>query len=108
MIDDAAVGVVLAVGATLGQVFESGMLVCFGVSWPVAILKTWRSKRTEGKSMGFLVLVFIGYLSGVAAKFSRAAAGHWPEPVTILYAINAALVMTDLLLVRHYRRIGSD
>ena len=108
MIADAAVGVAQAVATTLGQFFESGMLICFGVSWPVAILKTLRSKQTQGKSIGFLVLVFIGYLSGVAAKFSRAADGHWPEPVTILYAINAALVMTDLLLVRHYRRIGSD
>ena len=89
---------------TVGQLFEAGMLICFGVSWPVAILKTWRSKRVEGKSTGFLVLVFIGYMSGIVAKFLRASTeGKAIELVTLLYALNAALVMVDLLLVLKYR-----
>ena len=89
---------------TAGQLFEAGMLICFGVSWPVAILKTWRSKRVEGKSIGFLVLVFIGYMSGIVAKFIRAATDDKAiELVTLLYALNAALVMVDLLLVLKYR-----
>ncbi len=82
-------------------------MVCFGVSWPVAILKTWRAKRVEGKSIWFLVLVFIGYLSGMVAKFIRAATEGKPvELVTLLYAFNAVLVMTDLLLVLKYRAIA--
>lgn len=89
---------------SMGQAFEALMLICFGVSWPVAILKTWWSKRTEGKSCGFLVLIFAGYLSGIVAKFVRgAAADQWPEPVTLLYALNAALVLLDLVLVLKYR-----
>ena len=84
--------------------FEAAMLVCFGVSWPVAILKTWRTRRTEGKSLAFLTLVFVGYLAGVASKFFRSAAGGAPlEPVTALYALNALFVATDLALVLRFR-----
>ena len=74
------------------QFFEGAMLVCFGVSWPIAILKTFRTKRVEGKSRIFLILVFVGYLAGIAAKFLRAHTGGAPlEMVTGLYALNALL-----------------
>ncbi len=89
----------------LGEFFEGGMLACFGVSWPVSIMKTLRAKRVEGRSLGFLVLVFVGYLSGITAKIARAWYGHEPlEIVTWLYVINALLVATDLALVLHYGR----
>lgn len=91
--------------ASLGQLFEAGMLTCFAASWPVAIFRTWRSKRTEGKSLGFMALVMLGYVSGIIGKLVRAnAEGASPEPVTILYLACGLLVMTDLLLVLHYRR----
>ena len=86
------------------QVLEGVMLFCFGVSWPVAILKTWRTRRTEGKSFAFLVMVFVGYLAGTAAKLFRAHEGSaWPEPVTILYVLNGAFVATDMCLYLRYR-----
>jgi hypothetical protein len=55
------------------QAFEAGMLLCFATSWPIAIIKMVKSKRAEGKSLGFVLLVFIGYLLGIAAKASCAA-----------------------------------
>lgn len=91
--------------ASLGQLFEAGMLACFAASWPVAIYRTWRAKRTDGKSLGFMVLVIIGYVSGVVGKLLRASSGGFtPEPVTILYVVCGLLVATDLCLVLHYRR----
>ena len=90
---------------TAAQLFEAMMLVCFGVSWPVAIVRTWRARRVEGKSGLFLVLILVGYLAGIAAKFLRpAGAGGWPEPVTALYALNAVLVGIDLGLYLHFRK----
>jgi len=89
----------------VAQLFEAGMLLCFGVSWPVDIAKALRTRRTEGKSLGFLALIFAGYLSGLAAKVVRAAdADAWPEPVTALYAINAVLVGVDIALYLHFSR----
>jgi len=90
--------------APAAQGFEAAMLICFGISWPVAILKTWRTRRTEGKSLAFLTLVFVGYLAGVTSKFLRAADGGAPvEPVTALYAMNAFFVAVDLALYLHFR-----
>ena len=80
------------------------MLVCFGLGWPVAIIKTLRTRRTEGKSLGFLVLVLIGYGAGVAAKLLRASiAGKSPELVTALYAFNGLLVAVDAALYLKYQ-----
>lgn len=93
---------------TAAQIFEAMMLVCFGVSWPVAIVRTWRERRVEGKSGLFLVLILVGYLAGIAAKFFRASTlGGWPEPVTALYALNAVLVGIDLGLYLHFRGNGN-
>jgi hypothetical protein len=91
------------------QVMEAVMLVCFGVSWPVAMFKTWRVKRTEGKSLLFLVLIVIGYLCGVAAKCIRAANAHTaPEAVTLLYAVNTLLVCGDIAMYLRYRPRAAD
>ncbi len=85
------------------QLFESAMLICFGVSWPVAIFKTLRVKRVEGVSLFFLVLVFIGYLAGIVSKLMRAHQTGRLEWVTALYAINAILVAVDAALYLRYR-----
>ena len=80
------------------------MLVCFGFSWPVAIVKTWRSRRTEGKSLAFLVLVLSGYAFGVLAKFLRAEAAQSDlEWVTALYVLNALFVSVDIGLFLRFR-----
>ena len=80
------------------SMFEAGMLVCFGASWPFAVYKTWKSKTSAGKSMVFLWLVFIGYLSGILHKVV-----YNMDLVVFLYAANAILVLTDLVLSHYYR-----
>ncbi len=80
------------------------MLVCFGCSWPISILKSWRTKYVRGKSVGFMLLVVLGYLAGTASKLVRAAYAHeMPEYTTPLYLLNAILVVVDLLLYYKYR-----
>ena len=93
--------------ATVGQVFEAGMLACFGVSWPVDILKSLRSRRTEGKSLAFMVIILIGYCSGLIAKFVKASAPDVNlEMVTVLYALNLTFVAIDIGLYLHFRKAG--
>jgi len=89
----------------VAQVLEGGMLACFGFAWPVDIYKTLRTRQASGKSVGFMGLIFFGYVSGLVAKFTRAAAGGgWPEAVTALYVVNAVLVAVDIALYYRYRR----
>jgi len=88
----------------IAQLFEAGMLVCFGFAWPIDILRTLKKRRVEGKSVTFMGVIFLGYVSGMIAKFITACAGGcWPQPVTALYALNAILVAVDIGLVIHFR-----
>ena len=79
------------------SVFEVMMLVCFGVSWPISIGKALRTKRVEGKIPVFMVVICLGYLSGILHKLFFAF--DW---VIVLYAINMIMVATALFLYYHY------
>ena len=86
----------------MGAYFEAGMLVCFGASWPFAVLKTYRSKSVGGKSILFLWLIFAGYVSGATAKLVGETT--W---VLALYALNGLLVAADIALYYRYRGRGA-
>ena len=81
------------------DIFEAIMMICFGASWPASIHKTVKVKNPAGKSMIFLWLVEIGYISGIIYKL------HRPDWVIALYCLNARMVATDLFLVNKYRRM---
>ncbi len=81
------------------SVFEIGMLVCFGLSWPFAVLRTWRAKSAKGKSLAFLVLILAGYISGTVHKVA-----HDFDRVILLYIVIGCLVAIDLALTLRYRR----
>ena len=54
--------------ANLATVFESIMLICFGISWPISVYKSLTSKSTKGKSVVFLFAIIIGYVAGILGK----------------------------------------
>jgi hypothetical protein len=86
--------------------FEAAMLVCFGASWPVSILKTWRARTVRGKSLIFLLLILVGYISGILAKCLTAWSAPTAIPwVTWLYALNAAMVFVDIGSYLYLRKI---
>jgi hypothetical protein len=78
------------------SVFEIIMLVCFGAAWPFSIYKSWRTKEIAGKSVVFLFVVFLGYVSGAIHKFFY----HF-DYVVVLYILNGLMVLTDMIL--YYR-----
>lgn len=73
--------------------FEGAMLVCFGVSWPVSIIKSLRTRVVIGKSPVFMTVVAIGYLCGILHKLLYAM-----DTLIWLYAFNMAMVLADLAL----------
>ncbi|HAJ79733.1 MAG TPA: hypothetical protein DCO75_08165 [Fibrobacteres bacterium] len=81
------------------SIFETGMLICFGVSWPVSILKTIKTKQVAGKSPLFLIIICAGYICGIIHKalFSN----DW---VIILYIINLFLVSIDCFLYFYFSK----
>jgi hypothetical protein len=77
--------------------FEAAMLICFGISWPVSIAKTLRTKTVAGKSPLFMGIVCFGYLCGLIHKTL-----HSFDWITALYALNMLMVAADLRLYYFY------
>jgi len=75
------------------SVFEITMLVCFGAAWPVSIYKSLRTRAVAGKSLFFLLIVFVGYLAGILHKIVF----HY-DLVIFLYGLNALMVGIDIVL----------
>ena len=75
------------------SVFEITMLVCFGAAWPVSIYKSLKTRAVAGKSLPFLVIVFVGYMAGILHKLLF----HY-DLVIFLYALNAVMVAFDMFL----------
>lgn len=84
---------------SVSTVFEALMLICFGFSWPFAIVKTIKVKNPAGKSYIFLCLVIIGYIAGCLYKLT----GKF-DFVFFLYLFNGLLVATDTVLCLYYQR----
>ena len=81
------------------DLFEAGMLLCFGASWPAAVMKTDRTKNVGGKSLLFLVLILVGYICGMINKITNF--GY--NSVFWLYVLNFALVFCDFVLYLRYK-----
>ena len=91
----------------MSEIFEIIMILSFGASWPMNVMKSYRARSTRGKSLGFLVLIFFGYIAGIISKFLNDAymaafAEKWY--VLFFYVLNLCMVGIDLLLyVRNYK-----
>lgn len=74
------------------------MLLCFGAAWPFSIIKSFKSKSVAGKSPYFLIVVIIGYISGIINKLL-----YSNDIIMYLYILNLLMVATDLAL--YYRNV---
>lgn len=87
----------------MAEIFEAGMIICFGISWPMNIIKSYKSKTAKGKSLLFLFFVFFGYISGIISKII------WGNITYVLafYVINLLMVGFDIILyfINHKRDI---
>ncbi|HAS73102.1 MAG TPA: hypothetical protein DCS67_03050 [Clostridiales bacterium UBA8960] len=75
------------------SIFEMIMLICFGAAWPFSIYKSYTSKSTSGKSIFFLIVIMIGYVSGIINKLFYNY--NW---VIYLYLLNLTMVFIDTML----------
>lgn len=83
------------------ELMEVCMIVTFGFSWPMNVIKSYKTRTTKGKSLLFLILIFLGYICGITGKL-MAPSFKWY--VLFFYLLNFIMVGADLLLyVRNYR-----
>ena len=94
----------------MAEILEIIMIVSFGVSWPMNIIKSFRAKTAKGKSLAFLCLIFFGYIAGIISKFMNDAymasfASKWY--VLVFYCINLVMVGIDLCLYFRNRALDA-
>lgn len=91
----------------MSELLEIIMIVSFGASWPLNVMKSYKARTTKGKSLAFLLLIFFGYIAGIASKLVNDAymaqfASKWY--VLVFYCLNLIMVGFDLILyVRNYK-----
>ena len=92
----------------MSELLEMCMIISFGVSWPMNVIKSFKARTAKGKSAAFLYLIFFGYIAGIASKFvSRDYMAHIGQKwyVLFFYFINLIMVFIDLCLYYRNKRI---
>ena len=85
----------------MAEILEIIMVLSFGASWPLNVIKSYKARTAKGKSLGFLLLIFFGYVAGILSKFSNPvymAAFGTKWYVLIFYFINIFMVSVDIIL----------
>ena len=89
------------------EILEVIMIVSFGASWPLNVIKSYKARTTKGKSLAFLCLILFGYVAGITSKLlNEAYMASFSEKwyVLFFYVLNFAMVSVDLLLyIRNYK-----
>ena len=87
----------------MSELLEIFMIVSFGFSWPMNVIKSYKARTTKGKSLAFLILIFFGYICGITSKL-LATSCKWY--VLFFYVLNFVMVGADLVL--YYRNYQLD
>ena len=86
------------------EMFETLMLICFGLSWPMSVVKSYRSRTAQGKSIFFQIAIIIGYVCGIMSKLTAGNINY----VLALYLLNLLIVSVDLMLYFRNRRLDME
>ncbi len=95
----------------MSEFLEIVMIVSFGASWPMNVVKSYRVRTAKGKSLAFLCLIFFGYIAGIASKlvnetYMAQFASKWY--VLFFYCLNFIMVGADLLLYFRNRKLDKQ
>ena len=86
----------------MGSILETVMLVCFGFSWPLNVMKAYKAKTAKGTSLPFIMLIITGYIAGISAKLISGQINY----VLIAYILNLAIVSLNLIV--YFRNVSLD
>jgi alkyl hydroperoxide reductase subunit AhpC len=92
----------------MAEILEVIMIVSFGASWPLNVIKSYKARTTKGKSLAFLLLILFGYVAGIISKFVNEAyiaqiGQKWY--VLFFYFLNFTMVSIDLAMYVRNRRL---
>ena len=81
----------------LAELLEAMMIISFGISWPLSIIRSYRSRSTKGKS----IFILFGYLCGISAKLIE----HNHNLAFYFYILNITMVTIDICLYFRNRKL---
>ena len=84
------------------SILETIMLMCFGFSWPLNVIKAYRAKTAKGTSLPFVLLIITGYIAGITAKILSGQINY----VLIAYILNLAIVSLNVIV--YFRNVSLD
>ena len=83
----------------MASLLETLMMICFGFSWPIILLKAYRARTAKATSLTFLLLIETGYVAGIAAKIIGGIINY----VLAVYILNFILVTLNAIIVNEAR-----
>ena len=95
--------------ATIATACETLMIICFGLSWPLSVYKSWKSRTAKGKSLQFEIFIWIGYIFGITKNFVKFfnGANEWIFFLGwAFYFLNFLEITIDMLL--YFRNVKLD
>ncbi|MBQ9850317.1 MAG: hypothetical protein IJO36_06420 [Clostridia bacterium] len=95
----------------MSEILEVIMIVSFGASWPLNVIKSYKARTAKGKSIAFLCLIFFGYIAGISSKLLNEAymasfSTKWY--VLVFYVLNLVMVGADICLYIRNRKLDMD
>ena len=95
----------------MSEILEVVMIVSFGASWPMNVMKSWKARTAKGKSLAFLLLILFGYVAGIASKlvnetYMAQFAEKWY--VLFFYFLNFFMVSIDLILYFRNKKLDAQ
>ena len=84
------------------SILETLMLVCFGISWPLNVIKAYRARTAKGMSLPFILMIMLGYVAGITAKVLSGQTNY----VLAAYILNLAIVSLNMIV--YFRNVSLD
>ena len=86
----------------MGSILETIMLVCFGFSWPLNVIKAYKARTTRETSLPFILLIITGYIAGITAKVISGQINY----VLVAYILNLVIVSINIII--YFRNASID
>lgn len=86
----------------MSPILETIMLICFGISWPLNLVKAYKARTAKGTSLASILLIITGYLAGIAAKLTGGDLNY----VLAAYLFNVVVVALNLTV--YCRNVALD